>query len=394
MNAIVLKPEREKSVLHRHPWIFASSIGKLEGSPGKGETVRIGNTKGQVLGWGAYSPDSQIRVRVWSFDPAETIDVAFFRKKLLRAIDLRQTAAYDSRTNAYRLVHAESDGLPGLIVDQYGEVLVMQCLNAGIEFWRDLLADLLMEITGAACLYERSDADVRQLEGLPERNGLLRGHLPEGDLTIQENGLYFKIDIQKGHKTGFYLDQRANRARLLSLVKGRSVLNCFAYTGGFAIYALAGGATSVVSIDTSADALALAKENLALNRLPAEKAEWMEGDVFQVLRQMRDQARSFDLIVLDPPKFAPTIAQAERAARGYKDINLLGLKLLSPGGLLFTFSCSGGISPDLFQKIVAGAALDAGVNARIIGTMTQGPDHPIALNFPEGAYLKGLILSI
>jgi 23S rRNA (cytosine1962-C5)-methyltransferase len=253
---------------------------------------------------------------------------------------------------------------------------------------------LLMEMTGAACLYERSDADVRQLEGLVERNGLLRGNLASVRLTIKENNLRFKIDIQKGHKTGFYLDQRANRARLLSLAEGRSVLNCFAYTGGFGVYALAGGAASVASVDTSADALAMAKENVTLNQLPIEKTTWIEGDVFQVLRLMRDQGRSYDLIVLDPPKFAPTVAQAEKAARGYKDINLLALKLLSPGGLLFTFSCSGGISADLFQKIVAGAALDAGVSARIVGSMTQGADHPVALNFPEGAYLKGLILSV
>jgi 23S rRNA (cytosine1962-C5)-methyltransferase len=268
----------------------------------------------------------------------------------------------------------------------------MQCLSTGAEFWRETLADLLMGLTGIKAIYERSDVDVRSLEGLPERIGPLRGAAPPDRIEIHENGLRFWVDVLAGHKTGFYLDQRANRSRLGKLATGRDVLNCFSYTGAFSVYALAGGAASVVSVDSSADALALGQENLALNGFDGAKASWMEGDVFVLLRRFRDQARSFDMIVLDPPKFAQNAAQAERAARGYKDINLLALKLLRPGGLLFTFSCSGGVSPDLFQKIVAGAAVDAGVDARIIGRMSQGPDHPVALNFPEGEYLKGLVV--
>ncbi len=395
MKAIILRPDREKSILRRHPWIFANSIARVEGSPESGDTVCVLDHKVQPMGWAAFSPASQIRARVWSFNPAESIDPDFFKARLLQAIKLRQALAQDTHTNAYRLVHAESDGLPGLIVDRYGDLLVMQSLTAGIDQWRDTLADLLVDLTGISQIYERSDADVRQLEGLPERNGLLRGEaLSSTRVEIKENGYRFWVDVERGHKTGFYLDQRLNRAQLLSLSKGRSVLNCFSYTGGFAVYALAGGAAFVESVDSSVDALLLGKENLDLNNLPAEKASWIEGDVFKVLRQMRDQARTFDLIILDPPKFAPTVAQAERAARGYKDINLLALKLLAPGGLLMTFSCSGGISPDFFQKIVAGAALDAGTDAKIIGTMTQGPDHPVALNFPEGAYLKGLLVAV
>ncbi len=394
MNSLKLKPGREKSLLRRHPWIFASAIDQTSGRLEAGETVQVLSHQGEPLGWAAWSPDSQIRARMWSFDPADAIDLDFFRQKLQRAFQLREALALDPLTNAYRLVHAESDGLPGLILDRYGDVLVMQCLTAGMEAWREPLADVLMEMTGAACLYERSDADVRSLEGLPERTGVLRGRLPAGSLLLREHGLQFQVDVQKGHKTGFYLDQRDNRARLQAVARGRTVLNCFAYTGGFAVYALVGGAASVLSVDSSAEALALGRVNVALNSLPEGRDTWLEGDVFQVLRQMRDQARRFDLIVLDPPKFAPTVAQAERAARGYKDINLLALKLLAPGGLLFTFSCSGGVSPELFQKIVAGAALDAGVDARIVGVMAQGPDHPVALNFPEGAYLKGLILSV
>jgi 23S rRNA (cytosine1962-C5)-methyltransferase len=243
-------------------------------------------------------------------------------------------------------------------------------------------------------LYERSDAEVRRLEGLDECSGPLRGDLPPQRLQIHENGLKFWVDVAHGHKTGHYLDQRDNRLRLMQRAAGRQVLDCFAYTGGFTVHALAGGAESVLAVDSSADALALARENLALNDLPAGRAEWLEGDVFQVLRQLRDRRRSFDLIVLDPPKFAPTAALAERAARGYKDINLLAFKLLRPGGLLFSFSCSGGVSADLFQKIVAGAALDAGVQAQIVEYLHQSPDHPVALNFPEGAYLKGLVLRV
>ena len=297
-------------------------------------------------------------------------------------------------TNAYRLVHGESDGLPGVIVDRYGDWLVLQCLTTGSERWRLEIADCLVKSTGIKNIFERSDVDVRSLEGLPPRVGVVCGDQPPERLIISENNRRFYVDLLHGHKSGFYLDQRANRQRLGELVAGNDLLNCFCYTGAFTVYALAGGASRVLSVDSSADALALGAENVALNGLPTQQAEWQEGDVFQVLRTLRDSRRSFDAIVLDPPKFAPTIAQAEKAARGYKDINLLAFKLLRPGGLLFTFSCSGGISAELFQKIVAGAALDAGVQARIVEHLSQGPDHPVALNFPEGAYLKGLICEV
>jgi 23S rRNA (cytosine1962-C5)-methyltransferase len=355
--------------------------------------VEIRSSAREFLGWAAYSPNSQIRARMWSRDEKETIDGAFICRRIEQAIGSRRL--YETNhTNAMRLVHAESDGLPGVIVDRYGDVLVMQCLTAGAEYWRDTLVKSLTEITGLRQIYERSDVDVRGLEGLPERTGSLLGDPPAGRFVIQENGLQFYVDVIHGQKSGFYLDQRANRQRLLELVKNRQVLNCFCYTGAFSVYALAGGASEVLSVDSSAEALAVGVENVALNGFPSEKASWLEGDVFHMLRTFRDQGRSFDAIILDPPKFAPTIAQAERAARGYKDINLLAFKLLRPGGLLFTFSCSGGVSSDLFQKIVAGAALDAGVEARILEHLFQGPDHPVALNFPEGAYLKGLICAV
>jgi 23S rRNA (cytosine1962-C5)-methyltransferase len=331
---------------------------------------------------------------MWSWDPDETIDAAFFRRRLQAALDLRRALIPESETDALRLVHAESDGLPGLVVDRYADRLVVQILSAGAERWRDVLMDLLVELTGIANLYERSDVEVRGLEGLPQREGPVRGETPAVPVLIHENGLAFAVDFVAGQKTGFYIDQRRNRARLGQVCAGKDVLNCFCYTGGFSVYALANGARSVLSIDTSGEALAAAKENVIRNDLDRPGVEWLEADVFHALRAFRDEIAPprYDVIILDPPKFAPTAAQAERAARGYKDINLLALKLLRPGGLLFTFSCSGGITADLFQKIVSGAALDAGVEAEIVEHLTQGADHPVALNFPEGAYLKGLVV--
>ncbi len=401
MPTITLKPGREKSLLRRHPWIFSGAIARLDGNPASGETVDLLAADGQFLARAAYSPSSQIRARVWTYDPSEPVDADFFRRRIQRAIQTRvgvdlvsalaRAGTSPAPTDACRLIHAESDGLPGLIVDRYADVLVLQSLTAGTEYWKETIADLLLEVTGLTTIYERSDADVRELEGLALRIGLLRGAINHLPLTITENELKFYVNLETGHKTGFYLDQRLNRQRLRGLAEGRDVLDCFCYTGGFTVNALAGGAKSVLSVDASADALALCRENVALNALPADRHAMLEGDVFQLLRKFRDEARSFDLIILDPPKFAPTAALAEKAARGYKDINLLAFKLLRPGGILVTFSCSGGIDADLFQKIIASAALDAGVEAQIVEHLSQAPDHPVALNFPEGAYLKGLI---
>lgn len=394
MHTVRLKAGREKSLLRRHPWVFAGAVDSIRGAPTDGETVRLESRQGEFLAWAAYSAASQIKLRVWSWQEAEAIDADFFRRRLERALAARAELIPPERGDALRLVHGESDGLPGLVVDRYGDTLAAQFLSSGAEHWKETLADLLLELTGAARLYERSDAEVRRLEGLPLRAGPLRGDPPPPRLLIHENGLKFWVDVAEGHKTGYYLDQRDNRLRLMQRAAGRQALDCFAYTGGFTLHALAGGAQSVLAVDSSAEALALARKNLALNGLPAERAEWLEGDVFQVLRGLRDRGRTFDLIVLDPPKFAPTAALAEQAARGYKDINLLAFKLLRPGGLLFTFSCSAGVSAELFQKIVAGAALDTGVEAQIVETLRQAPDHPVALNFPEGAYLKGLVLRV
>ncbi|MBN2548493.1 MAG: class I SAM-dependent methyltransferase [Anaerolineales bacterium] len=392
MFTIRLKAGREKSVLRRHPWVFSGAIEELIGAPAQGDTVKIVDQAGKFLAWGAYSPHSQIRVRVWSFEEKDTIDESFLQLRLEQALKLRHEIFSAGEMEALRLVHGESDGLPGLIVDRYGDLLVMQCLSSGPELWRETLVDLLVKLTGIGQVYERSDVDVRQLEGLADRVGALRGGEPPERVLIHENGLSFWVDVRSGHKTGFYLDQRTNRLRVRQIALDKDVLDCFAYSGGFSVNALAGGASSVIILDSSRAALELASENLAQNNLPVERVEFIEADVFNALRGFRDRGRSYDLIVLDPPKFAPTAAQAEKASRGYKDINLLALKLLRPGGFLFTFSCSGGISPDLFQKIVAGAALDAGVDARIVERLHQDADHPVALNFPEGEYLKGLVV--
>lgn len=389
MKRLILRRGREKSLKQHHPWIFSGAIERLEGSPAPGETVAVADVHGEFLALAAYSPASQIRARVWSFDD-EPIDTGFLRRRLAQAWSARGSLLPPG-TSAFRWVHGESDGLPGLVIDVYDQTLVIQVLSAGAEYWRDAIVEAATVISGRSGVFERSDADVRALEGLSARVGGLSGH-PESFPLIEERGLRFRVDIKAGQKTGFYLDQRDNRQRIGELARDLDVLNGFCYTGGFSLSALRGGARSVLSIDSSRPALDAAQENMRLNALDEGKAEWMEADVFAALRRLRDQGRTFGLIVLDPPKFAPTAHHAEKAARAYKDINLFGLKLLKPGGLLATFSCSGGVGRELFQKIVAGAALDAGIDAQIVGRFSAAADHPVALNFPEGDYLKGVLV--
>lgn len=389
--ALVLRPGRERSLALRHPWVFSGAVDRVTGDPGTGDTVALVGADGAWLASAAYSPASQIRARVWSFTVGATIDDAFIRRAVERAAAAR-APMLDARHTAARLVHGESDGLPGVIADRYGDVVVLQCLAAGAERWRAALVAALAALPGVRCVYERSDAEVRALEGLPPRTGPLAGHLPPA-VAILEDGIAYRVDPVAGQKTGFFLDQRDNRRLVRELAHERRTLNAFCYTGGFTLAALAGGAASVASIDSSGDALALARENLARNpALPAAAATWVEADAFADLRRLRNDGAVFDLVVLDPPKFAPTAAHAQRAARAYKDVNLLAFKLLAPGGLLLTFSCSGGISADLFRKIVAGAALDAGADGQVLRTLGAAPDHPVALAFPEGEYLKGLLV--
>ncbi|WP_431264936.1 class I SAM-dependent rRNA methyltransferase [Roseateles chitinivorans] len=390
MKSIRLREGKERSLLRRHPWVFEGSIAR--GKADAGETVRVEAFDGAFLCWASFSPESLIRVRAWSFDEQERIDAAFFERRIAAALALRARMPIDS--DAVRLIHGEADGLPGLIVDRYGDTLSAQFLSAGTERWKQTIADLLLAQTGLTRIYERSDANVRTLEGMEPVTGWLRG---EGgtELVISENSWKLSLDVAEGHKTGYYLDQRDNRRKFAEVVKHygcQSVLNCFSYTGGFSVAALAGGATEVISVDSSGPALARATAHVALNGFDPAHHTALDADVNHTLRDMLKQGRSFDAIVLDPPKFAPTAAHAERAARAYKDINRLGLRLLKPGGLLFTFSCSGGVGPELFHKIVAGAGIDAGADGLILDRVGATPDHPQTIYFPEGEYLKGLLI--
>lgn len=389
MNAIVLKRGKDKAAKHRHPWIFSGAIHELIGSPDNGETIEVLDSNKEFLGLAGYSPYSQIRARFWTFKK-EHIDKDFFINRINHAIQKRNEFRNSSTDTAWRMVHGESDLMPGLIVDQYNDVLALQFLSSGVELHREIIIKSLQEITGIYNIFERSDVEVRKLEGLDERKGLISGIVPE-EMTIVEGNLKFIVNIPTGHKTGFYLDQRDNRKIISKFCKGRDILNVFSYTGGFSVYAAFHQANAITSLDSSADALEIAKRNMNINGFNPSSYEWMIEDAFKSLRKMRDINRKFDVVILDPPKFAATQSQVERASRGYKDINLLGFKLLNPGGILITFSCSGGISDSLFQKIVSDAALDAGVSASIMQKLTQGPDHPIGLNFPEGSYLKGLV---
>ena len=390
MKSIRLRDGKERSLLRRHPWVFEGSIAK--GGADVGETVRVEGHDGRFLAWGAYSPASMIRVRAWSFIEAERIDAAYFERRIATAVAMR--ARLPIASDGLRLVHGEADGLPGLIVDRYANVLVAQFLSAGSERWKAAIADALLAATGCTRLYERSDASVRGLEGLPVVKGWLRG-AGSTEVTIREHGWQLGVEVAEGHKTGFYLDQRDNRARFAQLVRHfgvQRVLNCYCYTGGFTVAALAGGATQVTSVDSSAPALERARAHVALNGFDSAQASFADADVNAFLRAQLEAGARFDAIVLDPPKFAPTAAHAERAARAYKDINRLALKLLAPGGLLFTFSCSGGISADLFHKIVAGAGIDAEVDGVLLDRLAGACDHPTTINFPEGEYLKGLVI--
>jgi len=390
MKTIRLKDGKERSLLRRHPWIFDSAIAR--GGADAGETVRVESHAGDFLAWAAFSPLSKIRARAWSFDPAQRIDAPFLIAAVAKSIKAR--ARFDIQSDGLRLVHGEADGLPGLIVDRYGDTLVAQFLSSGAERWKGVLADALLQETGLSKLYERSDASVRALEGLPPATGWLRGDGPT-ELTIREHDWRLTLDIAEGHKTGFYLDQRDSRHRFAGYARRlglQRVLNGYCYTGGFTVAALAGGAAHVTSIDSSGPALQRARAHVALNGFEPGRADFLDADVNASLRGFIEQGRRFDAIILDPPKFAPTATHAERAARAYKDINRLAFKLLEPGGVLFTYSCSGGIAPDLFHKIVASAGIDAGVDGYISERMGGAPDHPMTVNFPEGEYLKGLVV--
>ncbi|MCU0599138.1 MAG: class I SAM-dependent methyltransferase [Desulfobacterales bacterium] len=393
MASVILKSNREGPLQYRHPWIFSGAIQKIEGAPGIGETVEIRSDDGSVLGYGAFSPHSQIAVRMWAFDPDEMVNEDFLRRRLARAIDMRRNLP-DAVGNARRLVFSESDGLPGLIVDQYAEFLVCQFLSAGAEYWKDTIVALLNDLLSCKGIYERSDTDSREKEGLAKKTGVLYGMAPPDLEEITDGRLRFLVDIKSGHKTGWYLDQRGNHFFVAQYLRDKKALDCFCYTGGFSIAALSEGAELVTGIDASSASLCLARQNMELNKMDASRFIPEEGNVSQMLRKYRDAGRQFDAVILDPPKFILSRNQLDKGSRAYKDINMMAMKLLAPGGILATFSCSRAMGAELFQKTIAFAAADAKRDVQIISRINQAPDHPVAVNFPESEYLKGLICRV
>ncbi|ELY4521651.1 23S rRNA (cytosine(1962)-C(5))-methyltransferase RlmI [Cronobacter turicensis] len=386
---LVLAKGREKSLLRRHPWVFSGAVARMEGKAAPGETIDIVDHQGKWLARAALSPASQIRARVWTFDPNETIDIAFFTRRLNQAQQWRDWLAKKDGLDSYRLIAGESDGLPGVTIDRFGNFLVLQLLSAGAEYQRPALVSALQACYPECSIYDRSDVAVRKKEGMELAQGPVSGELPPDLLAIEEHGMKLLVDIKGGHKTGYYLDQRDSRFATRRYVEDKRVLNCFSYTGGFAVSALMGGCRQVISVDTSQDALDVAKQNVELNQLNLSKAEFVRDDVFKLLRKYRDQGETFDVIVMDPPKFVENKSQLHGACRGYKDINMLAIQLLNPGGILLTFSCSGLMTTDLFQKIVADAATDAGRDVQFIEQFRQAADHPVIASYPEGLYLKG-----
>jgi 23S rRNA (cytosine1962-C5)-methyltransferase len=392
---VYLKAGKEKSLQRRHPWVYSTAIGKTAGTPHSGDTVEIRSADGKFLAWGAFSPESQIRIRTWSFEETDVIDNAWIARKIHAAAAKRQVL--DTVTNAQRLVFGEADQLPGLIVDRYGDWAVVQILSAAVEYWRAAVLEAVATITGIKHVYERSDAATRQREGLPAVAGPITNQHTLGDehqVAIVENGVHYRVDVAKGHKTGFYIDQRDNRAIVGNLAKGKRVLNCFCYTGGFSLAALVAGAKEVVSIDSSGDALQRAKLNQSVNVViaPNALADWRDENVFDALKKLQEQGEKFDIVILDPPKFAPSVAHLDKASRAYKEISMKGLRLLNPGGYLLTFSCSGAMSVDLFQKVIAGAVIDSKIDMQMLRRLEAGIDHPMLMTHPEGEYLKGLLL--
>ena len=392
---IILHETREKSLKRRHPWIFSKAVREVVNPPENGADIDIYAADGSFLARASYSPNSQIRARVWSFNAEEKIDQQFFERKIREAAEARTLMLEETGMSACRLVDAESDGLPGLIIDRYNNFLVLEVLSAGAEYHLKDITSALRNIYPDDNIYERSDVEVRTKEVLESRKGVIYGEEPPEELAIKENGgMQILVNIKEGHKTGYYLDQRDNRAALSKYCKGKSVLNCFSYTGGFSLYALRGRAKSVANVDVSQKALDIAKKNIVLNHLDPGRVKFIREDVFAFLRKEKKAGHTYDVIVLDPPKFAESKSQLDKACRGYKDINMIAASIINPGGYLMTYSCSGHMTPDLFQKVVADALLDAGRDGQIVEFLTQASDHPVALPYPEALYLKGLVVRI
>jgi len=404
VSQVILKPGRDKPVRQHHPWIFSGAVARVKGDAADGDVVDVIVSDGEWLARGFINRKSQIVVRLFTWREDEAIDREFFVRRLAHAYEARMGILADPGTSACRLVNAESDGLPGLIVDRYDGWLVTQFLALGMERWKEEIVKQIGPIVGPIVarrvffvqgVYDRSDVEVRAKEGLPQAMGVLAGDEPPDLVEIRENGLSFLVDVKRGHKTGFYLDQRDNRRKVAAYLRGREVLNCFAYTGAFAVYAMAAGAKRVTNVDTSAQALELARKNVDLTGLlDLSGLEYVVGDVFAELRHFRAEGRMFDAVILDPPKFAQNDRQLKRAARGYQDINRVAMNILRPGGILATFSCSGLVSPDLFQKIIFSASLEAEREVQIVEKLGQASDHPILVTLPESEYLKGFVCRV
>jgi len=391
---VILKPGREKPVKNRHPWIFSGAIKRVEGDPANGDVIDVWNSRARFVARGIYNENSQIRVRLLTWNPNDLIDGDFWRRRLRRAIAGRQALLTSQQTDAFRLVHSEADGLPGLIVDQYGPWLIVQFLSLAVERHRNIIIDILTDLLAPIGIYERSDVDVREQEGLVPVAGPVWGEIPPDLIEILENAHTFLVDIKMGHKTGFYLDQRENRQKVSKYFPDKEILNAFAYTGAFAVYAAYAGARRITNVDSSERMLQMAERNMRRNGFGDREDVYAAADVFEIMRAYENNKWKFDVVILDPPKFAHSKRQVEKATRGYKDINLLGMKLIKPGGVLITFSCSGSVSADLFQKVLFGAAVDAGRHVQIIERLSQGADHPVLLTYPESEYLKGFVCRV
>lgn len=391
---VILKQGREKSVNNRHPWIYSGAISRVEGKPADGDVVDVWNSRARFAARGIYNSKSQIQVRLLTWNPNDMIDADFWRRRLRRAFAGREALGLLPGTDAYRLVHSEADSLPGLIVDRYGPWLVVQFLSMAVERYRAVILDILADMAAPQGIFERSDAASREKEGLVQTTGPVWGEVPPDLIEILENGHAFLVDIKLGQKTGFYLDQRENRQKSARYFPNKEVLNAFAYTGAFSVYAASAGASRIINVDSSEHSLQLAERNMRRNGFGDREDVYVSADVFEILRSYQEQKWKFDAVILDPPKFAHSKSQLDKATRGYKDINMLGMKLIKPGGVLITFSCSGAISADLFQKVLFGAAVDAGRHVQIIERLGQGADHPVLLTAPESEYLKGFICRV
>lgn len=392
MESLVLKSGRERSVEHQHAWIYSGAIKEFPQKATQGDIVKVLDNKHNFLGYGFYAPKNQIACRMFYFGKHEIeLNSNFWKQKILKAYQLRKQYVINEKTNAYRLFFSEGDGLPGLIVDVYNQVASVQILHKGIEKIYPTLLATLQEL-GFRYIYLKTKENSRRLEYIDIPEGWLNNSAPQEKVIIQENGLYFEVNVEKGQKTGFFIDQRENRALLQSYARNKRVLNMFSYTGGFSVYAVAGGAEEVVSVDISKEVCVEAEKNMHLNFPTFRKHQIFAEDCFLFLKKVPENY--YDLIILDPPAFAKTAQNVPNAARGYKEINMQAFKKIQKGGLVFTFSCSGSIDKELFRKIVFGAAADVGRDIKILHQLTQPADHPISIYHPESEYLKGLVLYV